>query len=122
VDRGTVNLYSAVWKTIIYVNLAEKNIEIGSLRSYIGNVEKLCNSMEISNWTGCSQFRDSVTERFRHLENSAEALTDIGAKTWKSRRRRDILNFVGEISKVLFGTLDENDAEYYDEKYPILWK
>lgn len=117
VDRGTVNLYSAVWKTIIYVNLAEENIEIGSLRAYIGHVEKLCNSMEIRNWTGCSQFRDSVSERFRHLENSAGVLTDIiGAKTGESRRRRGILNFVGEISKVLFGTLDENDAEYYDEK------
>jgi hypothetical protein len=73
--------------------------------------------MDIRNWTGCSQFRDSVTERFRYLENSAGVLTDIiGTKTWESRRRRGILNFVGEISKVLFGTLDENDAEYYDEK------
>ena len=26
-----------------------------------------------------------------------------------------LLNFVGEISKVLFSTMDENDAEYYDE-------
>jgi hypothetical protein len=58
-----------------------------------------------------------VTERIRNIENSAEVLTDIiGAKTWESRTRRGILNFVGEISKVLFGTLDENDDEYYDEK------
>jgi len=27
-----------------------------------------------------------------------------------------IMNFIGEISKVLFGTLDENDAEHYDEQ------
>ena len=27
VDRGTVNLYSTTWKTIIYVNLEEENIE-----------------------------------------------------------------------------------------------
>ena len=26
------------------------------------------------------------------------------------------MNFVGEISKVLFGTLDENDADYYGEQ------
>jgi len=39
VDRGTVNLYSAVWKTIIYVNLAEENIEVQSLRAYIGHVD-----------------------------------------------------------------------------------
>jgi hypothetical protein len=31
VDRGTVNLYSTTWKTLIYVNLEEENIEIASL-------------------------------------------------------------------------------------------
>ena len=29
---------------------------------------------------------------------------------------RGFLNFVGEISKVLFGTLEENEAGYYDEQ------
>jgi hypothetical protein len=117
VDRGTVSLYSAVWKTIVYVNLAEENIEIGSLRAYIGHVDKLCNSIEIRNWTGCGQFRVSVADRFQHLESSAGILTDIiGTTTREPREKRGILNFVGEISKVLFGTLDESDAEYYDEK------
>jgi hypothetical protein len=116
-DRGTVNLYSAAWKTIVYVNLEEENIEIDSLRAYIGHVDKLCNSIEIRNWTGCSQFRSSVTDHFQHLENSAGILTDvIGTKRGESRWRRGILNFVGEISKILFGTLDEKDAEYYDEQ------
>jgi hypothetical protein len=73
--------------------------------------------MEIRNWTGCSQFRGLVTGRFRHLESSAGLLTHVtGIGNGKSRWKRDILNFVGEISKVLFGTLDENDAEYYDEQ------
>jgi len=85
--------------------------------SYIGHVDKLCNSLEIRNWTGCNQFRSSVTDRFRHLENSAGILTDvIGIKNGKSRWKCGLLNFVGEISKVLFGTMDENDAEYYDER------
>jgi len=26
------------------------------------------------------------------------------------------MNFVGEISKLLLGTVDENNAEYYDER------
>ena len=69
------------------------------------------------NHEGCSQFRSSVTDRFRHLENSAVILTDIiGIKNGESRWRHGILNFVGEISKILFGTRDENDAEYYEEQ------
>jgi hypothetical protein len=117
VDKDAVNLYSATWKTIIYVNFEEENIETDPLRDYIDLVDKLCNSIENRNWTRCSQFRSSVTDRFRHLENSAGILTDvIGIKNGESRWRRDILNFVGEISKIRFGTLDENDAEYYDEQ------
>jgi hypothetical protein len=32
------------------------------------------------------------------------------------RQRRGALNFVGGISKILFGTLDSNDANYYNEQ------
>ena len=68
-------------------------------------------------WTGCSQFRESVSDGFRHLRSSESLLTDTAGKQYEdSRLRRGILNFVGEISKVLFGTLDENDADYYDEQ------
>ena len=66
VDRGIVNLYSTTRKNVIYVYLEEENIEINSLRAYIGHVDKLSNSKEIRNWTGCSQFRGSVTDRFRN--------------------------------------------------------
>ena len=40
----------------------------------------------------------------------------MGKKYENFRSRHGILNFVGEISKVLFGTLDENNADYYDEQ------
>ena len=74
--------------------------------------------MEIRDWAGCCQFKGSVTDRFRHLENSAGILTDnIGVKRGQPRERRGVFfNFVGEVSRILFGTLDENDAEYYDEQ------
>jgi hypothetical protein len=32
------------------------------------------------------------------------------------RKRRGVLNFMGELSKILFGTMDEGDARYYDEQ------
>ena len=43
----------------------------------MGHVDELCSSMEIGNWTGCSQFRDSVNDRFRHLERKAEILVNV---------------------------------------------
>jgi hypothetical protein len=77
----------------------------------------MCNSVEVKKWMGCSQFRESVSDRFKHLRNSESLLTDtVGRGYENSRLRGGILNFVGEINKVLFGTLDENDADYYDEE------
>ena len=73
--------------------------------------------MKIRDWTGCSQFKGSVTDRFRHLENSAGILADVtGVKRGQPGERRGVLNFVGEVSRIRFGTLNENDAEYYDEQ------
>jgi hypothetical protein len=39
----------------------------------------------------------------------------IGSNYRSSRKRRGALNFVGEISKILFGTLDADDADYYEQ-------
>ena len=92
-------------------------MEVSSVGAYIDHVEKLCNSVEVKNWTGCAQFKGSVADRFRHLKESKSLVTDItGDDSVSSRWKRGLLNFVGEISKILFGTLDENDADYYEEQ------
>ena len=44
-----------------------------------------------------------------------EPANTVGKQYKDSRLGCGILNFLGEISKVLFGTLDE-DADYYDEQ------
>jgi len=64
IDKGMVNLYNTVWKTIVYVDLKAEDLEIGSLDLYIKHVDRLCNSVEVKNWTGCSQFRESIADRF----------------------------------------------------------
>ena len=100
-----------------YLNLEEEDLEIDNLGSSINHVDGLCNSVEVRNWKGCSQFRESVSNRFGHLRSSESLLTNtVGRKYEDSRLRRGILNFVGEISKVQLGTLDENNADYYEEQ------
>ena len=117
VDKGIVNLYTTVWKTIIYVDLNAEDLEVDALSLYIDHVDRLCNTIEVKNWTGCSQFREAITDRFRHLRTSEDLLKEIVGKGYgNSRQKRGFMNFIGEISKVLFGTLDDRDAEYYDEQ------
>ena len=40
----------------------------------------------------------------------------VGEKPKRLRKRRGALNFIGQISKILFGTLDADDADYYNEQ------
>ena len=117
VDKGIVNLYTTVWKTIVYVDLNAEDLEVDALSLYIDHVDRLCNTMEVKNWTGCSQFREAIKDRFRHLQTSEDLLKEIVGKGYgNSRQKRGFMNLIGEISKVLFGTLDDRDAEYYDEQ------
>jgi hypothetical protein len=40
----------------------------------------------------------------------------LGQENHTGRVKRGALNFVGQISKVLFGTMDEDDAQYYNDQ------
>jgi hypothetical protein len=74
--------------------------EVESLGSYINHVDRLYNSVDVRNWTGCSQFRESIADRFRHLQSGEKVLRDtVGEQNEDYRRRRGVLNFVGQISK-----------------------
>jgi hypothetical protein len=86
IDKGTVNLYNTVWKTIVYVDLKAEDLKIYNLGFYINHVDRLCNSVEVKNWMGCSQFRESISDRFRHLRNSETA----DRHSWEKIRRLQI--------------------------------
>jgi hypothetical protein len=79
-DKGIVNLYTTMWKTIVYIDLNAEDLEVDALGSYINHVDRLCNSIEVKKWTGCSQFTEAVADRFRHLRTSEKLLREIVGK------------------------------------------
>jgi hypothetical protein len=42
-----------------------------------------------------------------------------GQKTGNKRNKRRVLNFTGELSKILFGTMDDDDAKYYNDQIKV---
>jgi hypothetical protein len=42
-----------------------------------------------------------------------------GGKTGGKGKKRSVFNFIGELSKILFGTTDEEDARYYNERIKL---
>ena len=105
-----VSLYNTVWTPIAYVNLQEEKAEAELLGTYIKYADRLCNALQVRHWTIVS-----AAHRFRHLQRIERFTAEIVGQV-SSRQKRGVFSFVGKISKMLFGTLDENDAAYYNEQ------
>jgi hypothetical protein len=113
---GEANLYNTEWKTVVYVNLKQTEGETEELGQYIRHIYILCQATEVQNWTDCNHFSSLSKDRFRQIKGTEKLLYELIGNSRHTRKRRGALNFVGEISKVLFGTLDEDDADYYNEQ------
>ena len=73
--------------------------------------------MIVRNWTACSHFSDIMAYKLRQIRNTRQLLSDIAQKEGGNNRlKRGLFNFVGKISKALFGTMDDEDAQFYHEQ------
>jgi hypothetical protein len=102
-------------QTVLYVNLGQTNRDIEQLGQYIAHINQLCHATEIQNWTDCSHFNILSEETFKRIKGSENLLRELIGDNPRMKRR-GALNFVGEICKILFGTLDADDANYYNEQ------
>jgi hypothetical protein len=75
----------------------------------------LCHTKFVRNWTGCTNYNNDAREQFDQLTETEELLKQTAgnqAVTEKGKlRRRGVLNFMGGLSKILFGMMDEADVE-----------
>jgi hypothetical protein len=42
-----------------------------------------------------------------------------GQETGNKRKKRGVFNFIGELSKILFGTMNDDDAKYYNDQIKL---
>jgi hypothetical protein len=99
------------------VDLSKLGNETSALRQYIHHVEMLYQMSIIRKWTGCAHSSDDARNSLNQLTRTESLLKEItGRQTGGKRKRTDVFNFMGEGSKILFGTMDEDDAHYYNEQ------
>jgi hypothetical protein len=114
---GDVTLFNTEWKTVVYLNLKDMSQESERVEQYIDHISKLCSATETRNWTDCNHFETIARDKLNQVKGSENVLKDlIESDAVPRRRRRGIFNFIGEVSKTLFGTLDSDDADYYNEQ------
>jgi hypothetical protein len=96
----------------VFVDLTKLETETLAMRQYVYHVEILCVISIIRNWTGCAHFSVDARDRLNQLTKT-KMLREIKGRR---SRKRGVFNFVGEVSKVLFGTMDDDDAKFYNKQ------
>jgi chromosome segregation ATPase len=84
-------------------------------------VSEFCQKIKSKNWyhyTDCGNFEQYKTSKNKYIHNLKDLVDEyMTTKVQNQNRRtkRGALNFVGEVSKILFGTLTQSDAKRYNE-------
>jgi hypothetical protein len=116
-NKGQVNLYNTEWQVVVHHDLKGISIQSTEIDKYVKHANRLCQELAIQNWTDCYHFSEISKEKLEQIKRTENLIMEISDHRFqRTRKRRGVFNFIGEISKVLFGTLDNEDAKYYNEQ------
>lgn len=118
---GKVQIYSVTWKIVSYINLDElqgKADETERLSHLsVSHCKQKLNRLGISDQE-CTTVEQALEWHVKKIRTSQSLIGQLTRH--ETRRKRGVMNFVGEISKILFGTLDEQDASYFKSKIDLI--
>lgn len=115
-DLGHVTLSTTTWTIVVYVPVQKTGSEIISLQQYAQYIDSICAKLTVKRWTACGYFSDTMNSKLHQIRNTQKLLIDIVQESEEDKRpRRGLFNFVGKVSKSLFGTMDDDDAQFYHD-------
>jgi len=120
-------LYNTEWKLLTYVDLQEADRNLETVVRYAELSKDSCKKHGYSFWitfTDCvriARYTDRKIKEVEELKMLVRQLTRAEDKD-QIRCERGVSNFVGGISKILFGTMDSNDVSHYAETVSNLEK
>ena len=118
-----IKLYHEQWKIVVGYNLNDLEDNYHILKNTYKELLKTCfRKLDNQNWI-CSS-RKRIIKRINQFEEIANDLENVlylaGLRT-KTRTKRGLFDFIGEVSKTLFGTLSDSDANYYNSELDKLY-
>ena len=113
---GHATLSTTKWTIVVYVPMIAVDYDTFNLEQYVQYIDKTCSRMSIRNWTACNHFEKVVTQKLHQIRNTRQLLFEIAqGGEGNNEHKRGLFNFVGKLSKALFGTMDDEDAQFYHE-------
>lgn len=120
---GRIKLYHEQWKIVIGYELSDLEHNFVILKNTYEELYKKCfHTIDKRDWTCSSRKRISKRlQRFNEIANELENVLHLAGFKNSIRTKRGLFDFVGEVSKTLFGTLSDTDATYYNNELDKLY-
>lgn len=112
-EIGKIQMYEDTWTLVVYVNISSYMEELNNIIHYEMELEKLCDYLKDHPSKSC----DLIPEQLKLVIKDTTSLSSLlpGVQENK-RKRRGLFNFIGDFQSIMFGTLSESDARFYDEQ------
>jgi hypothetical protein len=120
-EIGTMKFYPTKWKVVTYINLEPTRELWKQTKTHQRKIIDFCRKIKDKKWyhyTDCIAFDQYVNSKNKYINNLKDLVAEYLAADTKIpnyRSKRVVLNFIGEISKILFGTLTQSDARSYNK-------
>jgi hypothetical protein len=125
-EVGTISFYPMTWKVVSYLNLQPTQDLWRKVKDHYKQVASYCQTLEKKPWyhyTDCNSFEQYVVSKITYIDNMKDLVEEyMKPEQQNNRTKRGVLDFVGEVSKILFGTLTQADAREYNENINQLEK
>lgn len=107
----TVQFYETSWNIVTYLELSTFEEKLNYLDSIYSKTKQLCQHKFLNEISFCNNNKilDQLIPSIYKHEKTLKTL--IG----NHRQKRALLNIVGSLFRSVFGTLDEVDAEFYND-------
>jgi hypothetical protein len=106
---GDLNMVESHWNLVTFIDLNLYFKKFGIVQDALNNAEKLC-----FNNKRCDPTLYILKHKFVNLDNQKTTLVNL-LSLGNHRAKRAWLNIIGSAFKTIFGTLTEDDAQYYTE-------
>jgi hypothetical protein len=112
---GTLRYHTSHWEIITYYNITHINTQITYAKWISQITQALClYTRDTSEGRKCIAQLSTTASKFDRIDNLHQSLFQITGTNKVTRAKRGLINGIGSLAKSLFGTLDYEDAEYYD--------
>ena len=117
-----LRVFHTQWRLVTGIGVAEVLASRPQTQLQINRMKALCTTY---NWTPCpaNDLNAALQRKLLDGKRYKKLLLNILRKPQSQRTKRSVpLGFIGSLSKTLFGTLDNNDAQYYNKEIDKLYK